>query len=76
METGAVELHTPFVPVLERAAALNKVVDLQDLLERYSFDNICKVAFNFDPGCLAGDGTSHGRPWGWAGRTTGQGPTF
>ncbi|KAM0026170.1 putative cytochrome P450 [Helianthus debilis subsp. tardiflorus] len=58
METAAVELHTRFVPVLERAAALNKVVDLQDLLERYSFDNICKVAFNFDPGCLAGDGTS------------------
>ncbi|KAJ0915748.1 putative cytochrome P450 [Helianthus annuus] len=57
METAAVELHTRFVPVLERAAALNKVVDLQDLLERYSFDNICKVAFNFDPGCLAGDGT-------------------
>ncbi|MFS7944847.1 putative cytochrome P450 [Helianthus anomalus] len=58
METAAIELHTRFVPVLERAAALNKVVDLQDLLERYSFDNICKVAFNFDPGCLAGDGTS------------------
>ncbi|KAJ0780548.1 putative cytochrome P450 [Helianthus annuus] len=58
METAAVELQTRFVPVLERAAALNKVVDLQDLLERYSFDNICKVAFNFDPGCLAGDGTS------------------
>ncbi|KAI7725447.1 hypothetical protein M8C21_025452, partial [Ambrosia artemisiifolia] len=58
METAAVELHMRFVPVLERAAALNKVVDLQDLLERYSFDNICKVAFNFDPGCLAGDGTS------------------
>ncbi|KAL8254807.1 hypothetical protein R6Q59_033028 [Mikania micrantha] len=58
METAAVELHTRFMPVLQTAADLNKILDLQDLLERYSFDNICKVAFNFDPGCLAGDGTS------------------
>ncbi|KAL4571340.1 hypothetical protein LXL04_018098 [Taraxacum kok-saghyz] len=58
METAAVELQTRFLPVLERAADLNKVIDLQDLLERYSFDNICKVAFNVDPGCLAGDGTA------------------
>ncbi|XP_076884879.1 cytochrome P450 CYP94D108-like [Bidens hawaiensis] len=58
METAAVELHTRFIPILETAAALNTVIDLQDLLERYSFDNICKVAFNFDPGCLAGDGTA------------------
>ncbi|KAL8208686.1 hypothetical protein R6Q57_008098 [Mikania cordata] len=58
METAAVELNTRFMTVLETAADLKKIVDLQDLLERYSFDNICKVAFNFDPGCLAGDGTS------------------
>ncbi|KAI3513899.1 hypothetical protein L1887_12122 [Cichorium endivia] len=58
METAAVELHTRLVPVLERAADMNKAIDLQDLLERYAFDNICKVAFNVDPGCLAGDGTS------------------
>ncbi|XP_076896913.1 cytochrome P450 CYP94D108-like [Bidens hawaiensis] len=58
METAAVELQTRFIPILETAAALNTVIDLQELLERYSFDNICKVAFNFDPGCLAGDGTT------------------
>ncbi|KAK9059504.1 hypothetical protein SSX86_020207 [Deinandra increscens subsp. villosa] len=58
METAALQLRTRFIPVLERAAALEKTVDLQELLERYSFDNICKVAFNFDPGCLAGDETS------------------
>ncbi|KAE9586321.1 putative alkane 1-monooxygenase [Lupinus albus] len=29
-----------------------------DLLERFTFDNICKLAFNVDPGCLGGDGTS------------------
>ncbi|KAK9196951.1 hypothetical protein WN943_005084 [Citrus x changshan-huyou] len=25
---------------------------------RYTFDNICKMAFNFDPACLGGDGTA------------------
>ncbi|GJS69007.1 cytochrome P450 94A1-like protein [Tanacetum coccineum] len=58
METAAVELHTRFIPALVKAANMNHVVDLQELLERYSFDNICKVAFNVDPGCLSGDGTS------------------
>ncbi|GJW39157.1 cytochrome P450 94A1-like protein [Tanacetum coccineum] len=58
METAAVELHTRFIPVLEKAADMNRVVDLQELLERYTFDTICKVAFNVDPGCFSGDGTS------------------
>ncbi|KAK9055184.1 hypothetical protein SSX86_026266 [Deinandra increscens subsp. villosa] len=58
MESAAVELHNRFIPVLETAAGSNRVVDIQDLLERYTFDNICKVAFNFDPGCLSGDGTA------------------
>lgn len=30
---------------------------MQDVLERFAFDSICKVAFNVDPGCLGGDGT-------------------
>nr|GEX48955.1 cytochrome P450 94A1-like [Tanacetum cinerariifolium] len=58
IETVAVELHTWFIPALVKAANMNHVVDLQELIEIYSFDNICKVAFNVDPGCLSGDGTS------------------
>ncbi|KAI3801702.1 hypothetical protein L1987_29814 [Smallanthus sonchifolius] len=58
MEAAAVELHNRFIPILEKSSNLNKVIDIQDLLERYTFDNICKVAFNVDPGCLSGDGTS------------------
>ncbi|XXG41296.1 hypothetical protein AAC387_Pa01g1788 [Persea americana] len=30
----------------------NKTIDLQDILERFAFDNICMVAFNQDPKCL------------------------
>jgi len=33
---------------------------LQDLLERFAFDNVCKLAFNVDPACLGGDGTAGG----------------
>ncbi|KAA8517775.1 hypothetical protein F0562_015264 [Nyssa sinensis] len=44
--------------VLEKAAKTNQVLDIQEVLERFAFDNICKVAFNVDPGCLGGDGTT------------------
>ncbi|KAJ0788810.1 putative cytochrome P450 [Helianthus annuus] len=58
MEAAAIELHDRFIPILEKAADVNRVFDLQNILERYTFDNICKVAFNFDPCCLSGDGIS------------------
>lgn len=54
------EIRTRLVPVLEKAAGSGWVVDVQDLLERFAFDNISKVAFNVDPGCLGGDGTGGG----------------
>ncbi|WOL03189.1 Cytochrome P450 [Canna indica] len=43
------------LPLLRRASLDRSVVDLQDVLERFAFDNICKVAFNHDPACLAQD---------------------
>ncbi|KAF7116630.1 hypothetical protein RHSIM_RhsimUnG0019000 [Rhododendron simsii] len=50
------------IPILQRAAAAsgttNRILDMQDVLERFAFDNICKVAFNVDPGCLGGDATA------------------
>lgn len=58
METAAVEVRERLVPILGRAADTGRVVDIQDVLERFAFDNICKVAFNVDPGCLGGDGTA------------------
>ncbi|KAL3841140.1 hypothetical protein ACJIZ3_025731 [Penstemon smallii] len=56
MENVFVELKTRLIPILENAARNNRVLDVQDILERFAFDNICKVAFNLDPGCLGGDG--------------------
>ncbi|KAE8125132.1 hypothetical protein FH972_019967 [Carpinus fangiana] len=40
------------------ASETARVLDLQDILERFAFDNVCKLAFDVDPGCLGGDGTA------------------
>ncbi|CAN6718729.1 unnamed protein product [Malus baccata var. baccata] len=47
----AIELR--FCPVLEAAQNEAKPVDLQDLLLRLTFDNICGLAFGKDPQTLA-----------------------
>ncbi|KAI8559343.1 hypothetical protein RHMOL_Rhmol04G0165300 [Rhododendron molle] len=60
IDTATVEIRTRLVPILEKAAESGRVLDVQDVLERFAFDNICKVAFNVDPGCLGGDGTAGG----------------
>ncbi|XP_074563641.1 cytochrome P450 CYP94D108-like [Curcuma longa] len=49
------ELLGRLLPRLNQAAAQGAVLDLQDLLQRFAFDNICKVAFNQDPSCLSPD---------------------
>ncbi|KAL8493676.1 hypothetical protein ACS0TY_024750 [Phlomoides rotata] len=61
MENVRMELQSRLIPVLENAAKSEiRVLDVQDILERFAFDNVCKVAFNVDPGCLGGDGTVGG----------------
>ncbi|KAK7308375.1 hypothetical protein VNO77_41979 [Canavalia gladiata] len=44
-------VHKRLLPVLE--ASFNKaiVIDLQDILLRLTFDNVCILAFGVDPGC-------------------------
>ncbi|CAN4084254.1 unnamed protein product [Withania somnifera] len=46
------ELSERLIPILSNAAANETVVDLQDILQRFAFDNICKIAFGYDPGYL------------------------
>ncbi|KAJ7972069.1 putative Cytochrome P450 [Quillaja saponaria] len=57
MDNVRVEIQTRLVPVLAKAAKTGHVLDLQDILERFAFDNVCKLTFNFDPCCLGDDGT-------------------
>ncbi|KAL5709385.1 hypothetical protein ACHQM5_020082 [Ranunculus cassubicifolius] len=47
------ELNDRLIPILSSAAANNTVLDLQDILQRFAFDNICKIAFEFDPEYLS-----------------------
>jgi cytochrome P450 len=46
------EVVERLLPLLEKAAAADGRLDLQDMLERFAFDNICRVAFGEDPACL------------------------
>ncbi|KAF9610737.1 hypothetical protein IFM89_024587 [Coptis chinensis] len=48
------ELSNRLIPILsDDAAAKNSAFDLQDILQRFAFDNICKIAFGFDPEYLS-----------------------
>ncbi|KAK7286652.1 hypothetical protein RJT34_21801 [Clitoria ternatea] len=58
MDNVTVEIQTRLIPILSDASDTNRVLDLQDLLERFAFDNVCKLAFNFDPACLGDDSTA------------------
>ncbi|CAL1395691.1 unnamed protein product [Linum trigynum] len=49
------ELSARLIPTLSPAAANTAAatLDLQDILQRFTFDNICKIAFGYDLGYLA-----------------------
>ncbi|KAM7272017.1 hypothetical protein ACFE04_031231 [Oxalis oulophora] len=49
------ELSDRLIPVLDRAAQEDEVLDLQNVFERFAFDNICTLAFNLHPGTLGED---------------------
>ncbi|KAL2318848.1 hypothetical protein Fmac_032724 [Flemingia macrophylla] len=58
LDVVAFELRTRLLPILVAAAKSGRVLDLQDVLERFAFDNVCKVAFNVDPACLIDNGAA------------------
>ncbi|KAI3987204.1 hypothetical protein MKX01_031688 [Papaver californicum] len=47
------ELYNRLVPVLSMTAETNTEIDLQDILQRFAFDNICKISFGYDPSYLS-----------------------
>ena len=55
-DTVRFEVAERLLPLLARAARDGRTLDLQDVLQRFAFDNICSVAFDEDPACLAGSG--------------------
>ncbi|OQU75917.1 hypothetical protein SORBI_3010G055300 [Sorghum bicolor] len=50
------EVVERLLPLLDRARRDGRSVDVQDVLERFALDNICRVAFGEDPACLAEEG--------------------
>ncbi|GLJ46130.1 hypothetical protein SUGI_0971690 [Cryptomeria japonica] len=52
VETVQCEIQNRLLPVLSNASKTGKTLDLQDILQRFAFDNICSVAFGVDPKCL------------------------
>ncbi|CAL9134626.1 unnamed protein product [Musa acuminata var. zebrina] len=46
------EVRGRFLPLLDVSSADDKILDLQDVFRRFAFDNICKISFGIDPGCL------------------------
>ncbi|KAF7807236.1 cytochrome P450 94B3-like [Senna tora] len=46
------EVHQRLIPLLESASIANRVVDLQEILRRFTFDSVCKVSLGTDPCCL------------------------
>ncbi|KAI9085018.1 hypothetical protein K1719_033010 [Acacia pycnantha] len=45
-------VHWRLLPVLEASVEKSTSIDLQDILLRLTFDNVCMIAFGVDPGCL------------------------
>jgi cytochrome P450 len=52
VETVHFEISNRLLPILNRAADRGDKVELQDVLERFAFDNICRVVTGEDPACL------------------------
>uniref|UniRef100_A0A0C9S666 TSA: Wollemia nobilis Ref_Wollemi_Transcript_11722_1825 transcribed RNA sequence n=1 Tax=Wollemia nobilis TaxID=56998 RepID=A0A0C9S666_9CONI len=49
VETVQWEIQNRLIPVLSNACRTGERMDLQDVLYRFAFDNICRVAFGVDP---------------------------
>ncbi|WCJ23106.1 Cytochrome P450 94A1 [Euphorbia peplus] len=46
------DLSRRLIPILSSAAKNRTVLDFENVLQRFGFDNICQIAFGYDPECL------------------------
>lgn len=51
-DTVQSQLSNRLIPYLSNACSNHEVIDLQDVLRRFAFDNVCNVAFGVDPAWL------------------------
>ncbi|KAL8092608.1 cytochrome P450 94A1-like [Apium graveolens] len=43
------ELKERLIPILNNSIGNQDILDFQDILQRFAFDNICSIAFGYDP---------------------------
>jgi len=48
-------VQNSLLPVLDHVQQQGRVVDLQDLFNRFTFDNICSIVLGYDSNCLSLD---------------------
>ncbi|KAK9684294.1 hypothetical protein RND81_10G199800 [Saponaria officinalis] len=46
------EVESRLFPLLQSAAKEGKIIDMQEVLKRFTYDTICKVSLGIDPNCL------------------------
>ncbi|KAI3894195.1 hypothetical protein MKX03_003752 [Papaver bracteatum] len=46
-------VHIKLLKLIEKLVISKESIDLQDVLLRFTFDNVCTAAFGVDPGCLS-----------------------
>ncbi|XP_059452630.1 alkane hydroxylase MAH1-like [Corylus avellana] len=49
------KVETGLIPILDHISSRGIEVDLQDVFQRYTFDNVCFLVLGFDPNCLSID---------------------
>ncbi|CAL0317302.1 unnamed protein product [Lupinus luteus] len=47
------KVHNSLLPILDHAQQQGTVIDLQDVFNRFTFDNICSLVLGYDPNCLS-----------------------
>ncbi|OIW12374.1 hypothetical protein TanjilG_04123 [Lupinus angustifolius] len=47
------KVHNSLLPILDHAQQQGTVIDLQDVFNRFTFDNICSLVLGYDPSCLS-----------------------
>ncbi|KAJ9537515.1 LOW QUALITY PROTEIN: hypothetical protein OSB04_030248 [Centaurea solstitialis] len=60
-ETVQTLINESLIPHLAAAADSGETLDLQQVLRKFGFDNICNVAFGVDPGFLRSSNSNHSK---------------
>ncbi|XP_059450828.1 alkane hydroxylase MAH1-like [Corylus avellana] len=49
------KVESGLIPILDHFSSMGIEVDLQDVFQRYTFDNVCFLVLGFDPNCLSSE---------------------